>query len=378
MLARVPTRRFSLDPLMKEARRRARQRRVLIGVGIALVAGAATGAVLLARSPGGGSARPPGSGSGSDGGNLSNVQASFKDDPTQPPVTPVSIAAAHRDEARMLGLFVPPPGARRVAYEPAFYQPRVKQILGRSHWGTGPQKSDRFARFAYWRIRASVAQVARFERAHRPAGSLTAGSYYASTETKTPRHGASDFTFSPIGSLVTTRLMQVWILRLASHQTAIRVAVSNSPWSPRSFRAALRADQVVPIVTREAPVAGQPFTGVTIIDVNPRIEPLKRVVCNATLGNHPLPAAQHAFTTSPPPGMAAGLARAEKIDKVEAVTCTWQIPANAAGDQLRLGKPLSGNSPLGGRLQVYTSPTPSHSSGGLGLGLSRWVVRSER
>lgn len=365
---------------MKEARRRARQRRVLIGVGIALVAGAAAGAVLLARSPGGGPAQSPGGspaqsqsgGNGSAGDSLSKVQASFKGDPTQPPVTAAAVAAAHRDEARMLGLFVPPPGARRVAYEPAFDRPQVKQILARAGgWGTDPQKSGGFVRFAYWHVHASVARVARFERAHRPAGSITGGRYYGSTRTKTPRHGTSRFTFSPIGSLVTNRHMQVWILRLPSHQTAIGVAVSNSPW-PRGSWGPFRGNQVWPIITRQPPVAGQPFTGVTIIDVNPRIEPLKRVACNATLGNRPLAAAQHVFTTSPPPGMAAGLARAEKISKVEAVTCTWQIPASAAGDQLQLG------TRNGSRLAVYTSATPSHSSGGLGLALSRWVVRSER
>lgn len=50
MLARVPARQLSLDPLIRDAKRRAQQRRVLIAVGIVLVAGAAAGTVLAAHS----------------------------------------------------------------------------------------------------------------------------------------------------------------------------------------------------------------------------------------------------------------------------------------------------------------------------------------
>jgi hypothetical protein len=390
MLARAPVHQFSLARLIGEARRRARRRRALIGVGIVLVAGAAASAMLLARTPGGGPAQSPGGspaqspggGNGSAGDSLSKVQASFKGDPTQPPVTAAAVAAAHRDEARMLGLFVPPPGARRVANEPAFYRPQIKQILARGGgWGTDPQKSGGFVRFAYWHVHASVARVARFERAHRPTGSITGGRYYGSTRTKTPRHATSRFTCSPIGSLVTNRHMQVWILRLPSHQTAIGVAVSNSPW-PRGSWGPFRGNQVWPIITRQPPVAGQPFTGVEVIDVNPRIEPLTHLVCNATLGSHALPVVQHVFTTAPPPRSAggfarwvAGLARSEKVNKVEAVTCTWQIPANAAGQHLQLGTGPRGSNPLEGYgLRAETAPTPSHPSGGFASAPS-WVVR---
>ena len=372
---------FSLDPLMAEAKRRARQRRVLIAVGIALVVGASVGAMLATGSGGSGSG---GGGQGSGGGigsgsggpgsgsdSLASVQASFRADPTQPPMTAASIAAAHRDGVRMLRLFVPPPGARRVAYEPAFYRPQAERVLGRDVWGLGPALSDKFARFAYWRVPASVAAVARFERAHHPGGSLTDPGYYASNETKTPRHGASNITFAPIGSLVINRHMQVWILRLASHQTAIRVAVSNTPWSPRSFRAALKNLQIVPISTREAPVAGESFTGVKVIDVNPRISPLKRVVCGGTLGGRPLAADQRAFVTTPPPGWAAGLAHAEAIAKVEAVTCSWQIPADAAGERLRLG---SGHGESA-RVAAYTARTAKMPAAGLSSAEYSWVVR---
>jgi hypothetical protein len=46
---------FSLDPLMAEAKRRARRRRVLIALGILAVAGLAAGLTFAFRSPGGGS-----------------------------------------------------------------------------------------------------------------------------------------------------------------------------------------------------------------------------------------------------------------------------------------------------------------------------------
>jgi hypothetical protein len=46
---------FSLDPLMAEAQRRARQRRFLIALGFLLVAGLAAGLTFAFRSPGGGS-----------------------------------------------------------------------------------------------------------------------------------------------------------------------------------------------------------------------------------------------------------------------------------------------------------------------------------
>ena len=371
---------FSLDPLMAEAKRRARQRRVLIAVGMALVVGASVGAILATGSPGGsgsggggqGSGGGLGSGSGGPGSgsdSLASVQASFRGDPTQPPVTAASIAAAHRDGVRMLRLFVPPPGARRVTYEPAFYRPQAERVLGRNVWGLGPALSDKFARFAYWRVPASVAAVASFERAHRPGGS--GDSYYGSTKTKTPRHGASDITFAPVQNLVINRHMQIWILRLASHQTAIRVAVSNTPWSPRSFRAALKNLQIVPIRARGAPVAGESFTGVEFIDVNPRIAPLKRVVCGGTLGGRRLAADQRAFATTPPPGFAAGLAHAEAITKVEAVTCTWQIPANAAGERLRLGSGYGDSA----RVAAYTARTPTMTAEGVSSAEYSWLVR---
>jgi hypothetical protein len=54
----VPRLPFSLDPLMAEAKRRARQRHALVALGVMLLAGLAAGLTLAFRAPGGG---PPGS-----------------------------------------------------------------------------------------------------------------------------------------------------------------------------------------------------------------------------------------------------------------------------------------------------------------------------
>jgi hypothetical protein len=55
MTLRAPRFPFSLDPLIAEAKRRARQRRMLIALGVLLVAGLAAGVTFVFRSPGGGS-----------------------------------------------------------------------------------------------------------------------------------------------------------------------------------------------------------------------------------------------------------------------------------------------------------------------------------
>jgi hypothetical protein len=70
MLASFPRLPFSLDPLMAEAKRRARQRRALIAFGVVLLAGPALGLTLAFRSPGNGS---PG---GAPSGGLSSANYS--------------------------------------------------------------------------------------------------------------------------------------------------------------------------------------------------------------------------------------------------------------------------------------------------------------
>src|SRR5437588_13133649 len=60
LMEQSPRFRFSLDPLIAEAKRRARQRRVLISL-VVLLAGLVAGLTLALRAPGGG---------GSGGGHL--------------------------------------------------------------------------------------------------------------------------------------------------------------------------------------------------------------------------------------------------------------------------------------------------------------------
>jgi hypothetical protein len=54
MLARLPRLPFALDPLIAEAKRRARQRRLLVCLGLGLLAALAAGLALALRQPGGG------------------------------------------------------------------------------------------------------------------------------------------------------------------------------------------------------------------------------------------------------------------------------------------------------------------------------------
>lgn len=55
MTAHVPRLPFALDPLIREAKRRARQRRVLVALGVVLVGGLVAGFALALRPSGGGS-----------------------------------------------------------------------------------------------------------------------------------------------------------------------------------------------------------------------------------------------------------------------------------------------------------------------------------
>lgn len=65
MTAHLPRLPFALDPLMAEAKRRARQRRFLIAVVVVVLAGGAAGAVAVLRSPQGPTSLPAALGGGS-------------------------------------------------------------------------------------------------------------------------------------------------------------------------------------------------------------------------------------------------------------------------------------------------------------------------
>ena len=343
---------FTLDPLMAEAKRRMRRRRLRVLVIAALLAGGEVGGVLANRSPGG-----PGAGNGGGIGNGNgadnNQPASFKG-PTKPPVTAAMVAAAHRDEAKMLRLFVPPPGAQRLAHEPAFLRRRQTEIFG-----TGPTSAAKFVRFGNWRVRSSVAAVLSFEKAHPPLGGTSLGSGVLNGPNVPPNRSLT-IIFPRIHGLVSSRIMRVSILGLPGGWTAIRAAATNHTWIPYRFRhRAPPPFQIDFVPSRHAPSAGQTFTGVTVIDENPQLSPLVRVSCGGRLGNHALAGSQHVFTTAPPPGRAGELARAEKVTQVKEVTCSWQIPADAAGERLRLGSGYRD----GARVATYTARTPKMPAG---------------
>ena len=272
-------------------------------------------------------ARPPGGPSSTGGPD----HASFDlKPPPKPTVTAAMVAAAHRDEARMLHSFVPPPGAQPLAHEPALLQQT-------KIFGVGPTSSAKFVRFGNWRVRSSVAAVMSFEQAHPPRGGTSLG-YGVNNGPNVPPNRSLVIIFPRIHGLVSSRIMRVSILRLPSGWTAIRVAATNRTWIPHRFRhRAPPPSQIDFVASQQAPIAGQTFTGVTVIDENPQISPLLRVSCGGLLGNHALPGSQHVFTTAPPSGRAGAFARAEKVTKVEEVTCSWHIPVNTVGERLRLG-----------------------------------------
>lgn len=322
MTVRVPRLPFWVDPLMAEAKRRARQRRVLVAIGVLLLAALAGGLTHALRSPGG-----PNNGSGGAGFNSASLSAT-----TRPPVTAAMLTAVHRDEVTMLRLFALPPGAQRLAHEPVLFKRQGVEIFG-----VIPLRSDAFTRFGYWRVRSSVAAVMNFVKAHPPLGAQPINGYGWNSSPKVPANRNLLVMFRPIHRLVSDRVMRVYIVRQAGGWTAIRAVATNHPWHPYRFPHGTDHQEIFFLPARHQPIAGHSFTGVTVVDENPRVDPLVGVSCGGMLGNQPLPGRQHVFSTAPPPGQPGALARFEKVTKVEEVTCTWQIPAGSAGERLRLG-----------------------------------------
>ena len=325
--------------------------------------------VVRARLPGG-----PSTGGAAD-------RASFDlKAPPKPPQTAAMVAAAHRDEATLIRAFVLPPGAQRLAHAPALLSRLSKQIFG-----IGPTSQDRFARFGYWRVRSSVAAVTRFELAHQPLGADHQGCPHTQstpldrlcgvgldTSKLVPANAALLFTFPRIHGLVGERELRVSILALPGGWTAVRAAATNHTWIPSRFRnRAGPLPQVLFVASPQRPVAGKPFTGVTVVDEDPALSPLVSVACGGVLGHRALPAQQHVSTTSPPPGRAGALARFEKVAKVREVTCTWRIPAGAAGQRLKVGN----GSRFESRVDVSTGRSRQMSAYKIGSPEYSWIVR---
>jgi hypothetical protein len=203
MTVHVPRLPFALDPVIAEAKRRMRQRRLLVTVGLVLVAGAVVGVVLAARGP----------------------------NPSALPLRTDLPAAVRMDQARMLALFTPPPGARRLAHGQAVFAD-TGRIFG--HIEPGRRSSSRFE---YWRVRSSVKTVVFFEVAHPPSGSVCATQseaclfgFVPNRLLNAPADGFLEWPFPPIEAFIGGRLLRVSVLGLSNRWTAIRVRAVNRPW----------------------------------------------------------------------------------------------------------------------------------------------------
>lgn len=211
--AAAPRPPFSLNRLIAEAKRRARQRRRLLAITVAVVLAAAalvvefsigSPAAPLSPSSAPGCAGKTGA-AGASGGTRS--------------------ADARRDEVRMLCLITPPPGAQLLGSEPAFMG-REGRIFN------FPKSFAPFAQHRVWRVRSSLAAVVDFEKAHPPAGSncLCGGGVLGGPNV--PANESLLFTLPPIRGRVESRELRMTILALPGGWTAIRVDAVNRPGTP--------------------------------------------------------------------------------------------------------------------------------------------------
>jgi hypothetical protein len=329
-------------------------------------------------------ARPP-RGSGTGGGP---DRASFDLEPApKPAVTPAMVAAAHRDEATLLRSFVPPPGAQRLTREPALLRRLQTKIFG-----IGPTSADKFARFRNWRVRSSVADVARFELTHLRHGANDQGcprptpstpldrlcGLGRDTSKDVPANASLLFLYPRIHGLVGERELRASILRLSGGWTAIRVAATNHTWIPPKFRpsAPLPIAFFVDFVrTSGHPVAGQVFTGVKLVAADPKVRKIRWFRCGATVGKERLQARkQVSFAASP-----RGVRLRSSQGTVEVIACSWRIPADAAGKQLRLSNyseyMVQRNSHLNPRAIAAIAATKTQPSSVIASPVYSWTVR---
>ncbi len=213
---------FSLHRLIAEAKRRARQRRLLLAIAVAAVlAVAVVAAGIVARSPAASVSRSSAPGCAGKVGAAATPAASIG----------TRYALVRRDEVRMLCLILPPPGAQLLTREPA-----VMARLGKRFFGF-PKPFAPFARHRFWRVHSPVATVVSFEQAHPPAGlsvgcgppSDCGGGVLAGPNV--PANASLQFTLRPIRRRVGSRALRMTILGLPGGWTAIRVDAVNRPWT---------------------------------------------------------------------------------------------------------------------------------------------------
>jgi hypothetical protein len=219
VLADVPKMPFSLHRLIAEAKRRARQRRLLLAIAVAAVLAVAVTATKFVT----GSPATPVSRSSAPGcaGKAAAASAGAR------------YAVVRRDEVRMLCLVLPPPGAQLLTREPALMARLGQRLFG------FPKPFAPFARHRFWRVHLSVAAVVSFEKAHPPAGLVGGCGSKATGDCgvgvlagpNVPANAGLQFTLPPIRGRVGSRALSMTILALPGGWTAIRVDAVNRPWT---------------------------------------------------------------------------------------------------------------------------------------------------
>ncbi len=94
------------------------------------------------------------------------------------------------------------------------------------------------------------------------------------------------------------------------------------------FRANASAGHPAPtgfgfIASAERPTAGHPFRAVVVVNREPSSVTIRRVRCDAQVGNERLRGRQERYFAPP-------------YEAAADVACTWRIPADAGGKELRL------------------------------------------
>lgn len=223
MTAHLPRLPFSLDPLIAEAKRRARQRRLLLAVMCVVVALAVGAAVFATGSTASLVAGPPAPGCPVHIAAGASYLESAR----------TRAAAARRDEKRLLCLVVVPRGAQLVTSEPPALV-RLGRIV------SFPKPYAPFARHRFWRVHASVTAMVNFEKAHPPAGSLLLGCRPDPVADcgvgvlggpNIPANASLTFPLSPVRGRVGSRVLRMTILGLPDGWTAFRVDAVNRPWT---------------------------------------------------------------------------------------------------------------------------------------------------
>jgi hypothetical protein len=224
VLADVPRLPFSLHRLIAEAKRRARHRRFLLAVAVAVVlAVTVVAAEVVTRSPAAAVSRSSAPGCAGKAGAAATSAASAD----------ARFALVRRDEVRMLCLVLPPPGAQLLTREPAVMAREGQRFFG------FPKPFAPFARHRVWRVHSSVAAVVSFEKAHPPAALVGGCSPKGPADCgvgvlagpNVPTNASLQFILPPIRGRVGSRALRMTILGLPAGWTAIRVDAVNRPWT---------------------------------------------------------------------------------------------------------------------------------------------------